>query len=604
MANKNCYIYTRVSTLRQLDGYSLQAQSKALKDYAEYRGLNIVGKYCDAGISGKDIEGRPDFKKMMNDIINEKDHVSYILVFKLSRFGRNTADILKSIQTLKDYGVELVSVKESIDSSTHGGKLTLSILSAVAEMEKENINVQFLAGRQQKLLGGEWPYGPVPYGYQVVDKVLKEKPEEVEIIKKVFSLYIEEGETMSSVAAKTCNNPNLVRRILNNQFYCGRICFNKVSEENQHELIEVKTIYKPLVSEDLFNKVQEKRKEVANRYEKSFYSDHIFSGLIKCPKCGRMMVGNSSREKSRVKDEYCKPFLGYFCDNHRKRNKSICSFNKILNKEPIEYYIFNIIKNLEFYKEFNDAINDNLLSKDEIKLLDDKIKSLKEELAYRENEKDKIGLSIDGLNPLSLDYDAKYDELSNLLDKCYDLIDELEEKIKETHVQKDLALSKIKSSERVKSYLKNLGDVIDQMTDLEKKQLCNLLIDHIEIDETSLNIKSIWFKIPLAFSGKELIQAKTGEEICFVLEAKNFNIEPFKKKAKGTYSEIKQYIKDKYQANVSCLNIAQIKRKNGLDMGNNYNLSKKDNAKVPNCPIEKEKMIVDALIHFGLIEKG
>ena len=93
---KKCYIYTRVSTAAQIEGYSLDAQEESLKAYAEYRELEIVGNYCDAGKSGKNIKGRPAFRQMMTDIKSQKDDIAFVLVFKLSRFGRNAADILKS----------------------------------------------------------------------------------------------------------------------------------------------------------------------------------------------------------------------------------------------------------------------------------------------------------------------------------------------------------------------------------------------------------------------------------------------------------------------------------------------------------------------------
>ena len=107
---KKCYIYTRVSTAAQMEGYSLEAQQERLRQYAEYKNLEIAGEYCDAGKSGKRILGRPAFMEMMDDIASGKDQISYVLVFKLSRFGRNAADVLKSIQTLLDYGVDLVCV--------------------------------------------------------------------------------------------------------------------------------------------------------------------------------------------------------------------------------------------------------------------------------------------------------------------------------------------------------------------------------------------------------------------------------------------------------------------------------------------------------------
>lgn len=95
MKQKKCYIYTRVSTAAQTEGYSLDAQQKRLKDFAEYKGLEIAGEYCDAGKSGHSIKGRTAFMEMMDDITSGKDDISFVLVFKLSRFGRNAADVLK-----------------------------------------------------------------------------------------------------------------------------------------------------------------------------------------------------------------------------------------------------------------------------------------------------------------------------------------------------------------------------------------------------------------------------------------------------------------------------------------------------------------------------
>ena len=78
----------------QVDGYSLDAQKTKMKAYADYNDYEIVGEYEDAGKSGKSIEGRAQFSQMMEDIKSGKDGVSYVLVFKLSRFGRNAADVL------------------------------------------------------------------------------------------------------------------------------------------------------------------------------------------------------------------------------------------------------------------------------------------------------------------------------------------------------------------------------------------------------------------------------------------------------------------------------------------------------------------------------
>ena len=246
---KKCYIYTRVSTAAQTEGYSLEAQQERLRQYAEYKNLEIAGEYCDAGKSGKSILGRPAFMEMMDDIASGKDQISYVLVFKLSRFGRNAADVLKSIQTLLDYDVDLVCVEDSIDSSTQGGRLTLAILSAVAEIERENIRVQFMAGRMQKMMEGGWAGGPVPFGYRNKNGKLTVEPGEAEIVRLIYAKYLEPEMKLATVVrwlndhgyrrisrGSPCPyNRDFAARVLDNPFYCGKIVYYRRTNRGRDE---------------------------------------------------------------------------------------------------------------------------------------------------------------------------------------------------------------------------------------------------------------------------------------------------------------------------------------------------------------------------------
>ena len=161
-----CFIYTRVSTEMQLDGYSLEAQRERVKKEAVHRGMKVIGEYSDEGKSGKNVSGRPEFQQMLNDIsrMNADSRPDYVLVFKLSRFGRNAADTLSSLQFMEDYGVHLLCVEDGIDSAGAAGKLMISVLAAVAEIERENIKEQTMAGREQKARNGEWNGGFAPFG--------------------------------------------------------------------------------------------------------------------------------------------------------------------------------------------------------------------------------------------------------------------------------------------------------------------------------------------------------------------------------------------------------------------------------------------------------
>ena len=187
---QKCYIYTRVSTSMQVEGYSLDAQKDKLKKYADYQEMYIVGEYSDEGKFGKSVEGRPQFKQMLADVESGKDNVDYVLVFKLSRFGRNAADVLSSLQKMQDYGVNLICVEDGIDSSKDVGKLMISVLSAVAEIERENILVQTMEGRRQKAREGRWNGGFAPYGYQLVNGELIIAEDEAEIIRIIYDKFV------------------------------------------------------------------------------------------------------------------------------------------------------------------------------------------------------------------------------------------------------------------------------------------------------------------------------------------------------------------------------------------------------------------------------
>ena len=129
---KRCVLYPRVSTEMQVDGYSLEGQKNMLTRFADREEMIIVDTYEDAGKSGKSIEGRPAFQKMLRDIEDGLD-IDYILVYKLSRFGRNAADILNSLELVQSYGVNLICIGDVPSGAVERG----CVLSALTLAEDE-----------------------------------------------------------------------------------------------------------------------------------------------------------------------------------------------------------------------------------------------------------------------------------------------------------------------------------------------------------------------------------------------------------------------------------------------------------------------------------
>lgn len=621
---KKCYIYTRVSTAAQVEGYSLDAQKERIREYAAYKELEIAGEYSDAGKSGKNISGRPEFQRMLDDIINEKDGISYVIVFKLSRFGRNAADVTKTMQLLSDYGIDLVSVNDGIDSSTHGGKFVLTLLSAVAEMERENITIQLKSGLMQKLKKGGWLGGPVPYGYRTVDKELVVVPEEAEIIKLIYDKYLNDGMTLYSLVnymnekgytknVKGVDKPfteHMVKAILDNPIYSGRFIHNRRKNKGQKDIIEeieISGTHEIIIPLDKWERAHEKRKALYKSNKKIHDIDHesILSGLVKCPLCGASMYSEHSISKNKNHGGYYTPYYSYRCTNYRKQSGRRCSFSRQYNQKKVDDAVYEILTKLNMLPDFGEYLRKALGDDKSLEQLSQELLSLKKSYHHKVQQKDKIGYEMDNLDIMSDNYDEEYLKLMNLLDEKYDEIETIKGDIRIKEKQLEKTKKGVYSSEQINEYLKSIPQLYEKMTDAEKKEMYKGLIDRIELIPEKRNdgrlIKSITFRFPVFYdeneTGNKADKVITYQVNCFEGPITSSEVRP-------TYAKLREYIFNKYGVKVSYLNIAQMKNKYGIDTAKNYNISKKENYKAPKCTAEKEKILFETFKHFKMIDES
>lgn len=619
--NKKCYIYTRVSTAVQVEGYSLEAQKAELYRYASYNDLDIVGEYCDAGISGGSIRGRHDFQRMMDDVINEKDLVSYVLVFKLSRFGRNAADVLKSVQLLQDYEVDLVSVNDGIDSSTSGGRLMLSILSAVAEMEKENITVQFSAGKLHKFRKGGWAGGAVPYGYRNENGKLYIIKEEAEIVKKIFEMYDKEGVGVATIVNWLNDNGytnrtgkpfrrDSVVTVISNPLYCGDMYYNRrtnIKNAKPKEVIYAKGIHEPIVSEDLFYRVKDKYDDKSKVKDRVEDEDRIsiLSGLLKCPLCGAGLIAHYKRNRSPITGKQVKTTYGYACRNHMRVNGRTCEYAKQLNQEVIDAAVLEYVMRVREMASFTSFMEDQLLRADDYEKIEAEIQSLRKQYYRVENKKDKVNKAIDALNVLDDNYDETFVELSDQVDVLYDELDLIEDKIQKAKQYRENLRASRFTLEKVNSTLEQFPEVYGKMSYKDKREMMRLLIERIDVfperRKDGKIIKSVTFRFPMYKLDKHgNPQRMLDQTVGYKMRCDNIGRTVAESKA--TYAQIRQYVWDMHQVRVNNLYIAQTKRKHGIIERKNYNVTKKgDDFRQPSCPQYKEEFIVEALKHFKMI---
>ena len=526
------YLYTRVSTTMQIDGYSLDAQKTKMKAFCDYNEYEIAGEYEDAGKSGKSIEGRVSFNQMMEDIKSGKDGVSYVLVFKLSRFGRNAADVLATLQVMQDFGVNLICVEDGIDSSKDAGKLMISVLSAVAEIERENIRVQTMEGRMQKAREGKWNGGFAPYGYSLIDGKLEVNEEEAVAIRMIFDQYVNtdlgangiakylENHGIHKIARQNGKNPlfdaALIRRIIQNPVYSGKISYGRRRTEKVHgtrneyrqvkkdDYLLVDGLHEALVSEEVWEQAQVKVAAQAKKYEKVNRDKrekiHLLSGILKCPVCGAGMYGNKSIKKRKDGSNY-KDFYYYGCKHRNMTRGHKCDYKKQVHEEMLDASVAEVISKLVSNPKFSDLICNKINMEVDTSALDQEIENYKIQLRKLYHNKDTILSDMDSLDYEDKHYQRRKTDLENRLYKTYDKIDEAEELLISAKTKKRALLADKITGDNIYKALIFFDKLYAQMNEAEKREFLSQLVDNVQIyEERKENgqwLKSIEFKLPI-----------------------------------------------------------------------------------------------------------
>ena len=655
------YTYKRVSTAMQIDGYSLDAQRSRMKAYADFNDYEIVGEYEDAGKSGKSIEGRMQFRQMMEDVKSGKDNISYVLVFKLSRFGRNAADVLSTLQVMQDFGVNLICVEDGIDSSKDAGKLMISVLSAVAEIERENIRVQTMEGRIQKAREGKWNGGFAPYGYQLVNGKLEINEEEAVAIRTIYDQYVNtdigsngiskylENHGIRKIQRQNGKNPlfdaHLVRLILKNPVYCGKIAYGRRKTEkvhgtrNEYHLVEqenfllVDGLHEAIIPEDVWNAAQAKLIAQAKKYEHvnkgKNERTHLLSGIVKCPICGAGMYGNKSIKYKKDGTKY-KDFFYYGCKHRGMQRGHKCDYRKQIREELLDDAVAEVIVKLVSNPHFAAMMQEKINMKVDTTAIDQEITNYEKQLRQDYAIKSKLIEEIDNLNPDDRHYIRRKADLDDRLYRMYDKIEELESQLMDARAKKTSIEAEKITGDNIYKVLIYFDKLYFAMNDVERRQLIEALIAEIQIyEERKPNgqwLKSIWFKLPIIENDLS-IGLDNGEHVETVVMLSHkkpdsvINVkvefgegegkvpldniakraEAYKPKERVTYKMIKEYIEAKYGFKVHTAYIAEVKRQLGLPMYDAPNAVEELKQPRKHPTAEKAEAIKDALKYFNLI---
>lgn len=387
--NNNSVIYARFSSYGQNE-QSIESQVRACKEYAESKGLNVIGLYSDKAKSGTN-DNRPDFQRMMKDA--QLGTFGYIIVYMFDRFARNRRDSIMYKEMLKDkFGIKVLSALEPI-SDDEGGEFYEMFLEWNAEKYSKRLSKRVKDGLDTSVANGTFCGGFLIYGYKIdlepvsgkagkYTKRISVNTEEAEILRYAFGQY-DKGITKKEIAqalnsqgyrfkGKLFTGKTFDRYLTNEKYtgeftFGGRVCTN---------------MYPQIIDKALFQRVQERLN--ANRYvaggEATAKEPYLLTGKLYCGHCGTEMVADGGTSKQGKQHHYytCKKRRKHECDKRRE------------NKNALEEYVVSCVVDFLSDKENAEIAATDVLNYYDKRTDENNLKSIASKIANVNKEVEKL----------------------------------------------------------------------------------------------------------------------------------------------------------------------------------------------------------------------
>jgi site-specific DNA recombinase len=464
-------IYTRVSTDEQArEGLSLDDQKHRLASYCHAMGWKQqIRFFIDEGESAKNLE-RPQLQLLMQEV--KENLLSRVIVTKLDRLSRKLSDLLALIDLFTSHKVSFISISESFDTNTPSGRLTLQVLGAVAEFERERIRERVVDNMFHAANQGQW-LTSAPYGYELVDKRLKIVEEESKIVKRIYQMFLTDDLGYYAIAKKL-NEEGIpshsgkewwnrtIKLMLTNPAYKGTTIWNRLAgntakreKKDIEDWVITENTHEAIIDSETWEEVQKKanQKRSPTRVQRN---THLLSGILKCGLCGSGM----SYDRAGSRDN---KYGVYRCSANK--NKGTCS-GKVYRSLELEK-LFKVSL-LQLSKNFSLQFVPSMEASKEI--LTSSVLEQKVHNAKRRYQR-KVEAYTAGLIEL--------EDLQQEKEKVDKMVDELQ---KSEVVEVDPKALE----EKMKKRLRTLVNVIDELPVISAKPLIKQVVEKIVVKEEEM----------------------------------------------------------------------------------------------------------------------